>query len=72
MYFAKEITEKLYENIMNSIKLQNRKDTVFINCTYSRTSDAHRLILNLTGKKTLKWSNNYVALYVAYTIHRKI
>ena len=57
---------------MNSIKLQNRKDTVFINCTYSKTSDAHRLILNLTGKKTLKRSNNYVALYVAYTIHRKI
>ena len=30
LYRAKEITRKVYNNIMNSIKLSNRIDTIYI------------------------------------------
>ena len=35
LYQAKEITKEVYNNIMNSIKLQNRMDNMFINSKYS-------------------------------------
>ena len=35
---------------MNAIKLQNRMDAVFMNSKNSKTSDPHRLLLNLTEK----------------------
>ena len=47
---------------MNSIKSQNRMDTIFMNSENSKTSDPHRLLLNLTNKINLKRSNKYVAL----------
>ena len=47
---------------MNSIKLQNRMDTIFMNSKNSETSDPHRLLLNLTDKMNLKRSDKYVAL----------
>ena len=31
LYRAKEITKKVYNNIMNSRKLKNRMDTIFMN-----------------------------------------
>ena len=37
-------------------------DTVFMNSKNSKTSDPHRLILNLTDKINLKKSDKYVAL----------
>ena len=37
-------------------------DTIFMNSKNSRTSDPHRLLLNLTYKINLKRSNKYVAL----------
>ena len=37
-------------------------DTIFMNSENSKTSDAHRLLLNLTDKIHLKRSDNYVAL----------
>ena len=36
---------------MNSIKLQNRMDTIFVNSKNSKTSTPHRLLLNLSDKK---------------------
>ena len=39
----KGITKKVYNNIMNSINLQNRVDTVFMNSKTSGTSDPHKL-----------------------------
>ena len=48
LYGAKEITKKVYNKIMNSIKLQNRIDTLFINSKNSGTSDPHRLLLNIS------------------------
>ena len=37
-------------------------DTVFVNSKNSKTSDTHRLLLNLSDKKYLKGSDKYVAL----------
>ena len=36
-------------------------DAVFMNSESSKTSDAHRLLLNLTGKTNLKMSDEYIA-----------
>ena len=46
---------------MNSIQLQNRMDTIFMNSGNNKTFDRH--ILNLSDKKKLKKnSNKYVVL----------
>ena len=47
---------------MNSIKLRNIVDTIFMNSGNSKTPDPHRLFLNLLGKVNLKRSGKYVAL----------
>ena len=36
--------------------------TTFLNSKYSKTSDSHRLLLNLTDKINLKRSDKYIAL----------
>ena len=61
LYRAKEVTKKVY-NIMNSIKLWNRIDTVFMNSENNKTSDPKRLLPNLTDKIKLKRNDKYVAL----------
>ena len=69
LYLAKEITKKVYNNIMNSIKLQNRMDTIFMNSGNSKTSDPQKLLLNLSDK-----INFNMVLYqiLAFGIHEKI
>ena len=62
LYWAKEINKKVYSNIMNSIKLWNKVDTIFMNSGNSKTSDPQRLLPNLTDKINLKRSDKYVAL----------
>ena len=47
---------------MNSIKTYRRMDTIFMNSENSKTSDPHRLLLNLPDKINLKRSDKYVAL----------
>ena len=37
-------------------------DTIFMNSKNSKTSDPHRLLLNLTDKRNLKRSHKYVVL----------
>ena len=37
-------------------------DTIFMNSKNSKTSDPHRLLLNLTDKMNLKRSDKYVSL----------
>ena len=69
LYWAKEITKKVYDNIMNWIKLQIRMDTLFINSWNSKTSVRHRPLLKLLDKINLKRSDKCVAL--AFTIHGK-
>ena len=53
-------------------KIKNRMDTIFRNSENSKTSDPHRLLLNISGKIHLKRSNIYVLYRIlAYTIHGK-
>ena len=47
---------------MNSLKLQSRMDTMFMNFKNSETSDPQRLLTNLTNKVKLKRSDKYVPL----------
>ena len=54
LYQTKEITKNVYNNVMNSLKLWNRMDTIFMNSENSKTSDAHKLLLNLSNKINLK------------------
>ena len=62
LYRAKEITKKVYNKIMNSIKLKNRMDAIFMTSKSSEISDPHRLLLNLYDKINLKRSDKYIAL----------
>ena len=67
----KEVTKKVYDSIMNSIKLSSRINTVFMNSKNSKSSDRHRPLFNLNDKiNNLKKSNKYIALsnlYIYYT-----
>ena len=47
---------------MNSIKLQNKMGTIFMNSENSKTSHSHRLLFNLSDKTDIKRSNKYVSL----------
>ena len=62
LHRAKEITKKVHNNIMSTIKLQNIMDTILTNSKNSKTSDPHKLWLNLSEKIDLLRSNKYVAL----------
>ena len=62
LYQGKEVSKKAYNKIMNSVKLENRMDTIFMNFKNSETSDPHRILLNLSGKINLKRSDKYVTL----------
>ena len=57
LYRPKEITKKVYNNIVISIM-----DTIFMNSKISKIPDPYRLILNLTDKINLKRSYKHVAL----------
>ena len=48
--------------MMNSVKLYNKMDTIFVNSENSKISDLHRLLLNLSDKIYLKRRSKYVAL----------
>ena len=54
LYRAREIMKKVYNNIMNSVKLWNRIDTIFMNSRNSKIYDPHRLSLNLSDEIKLK------------------
>ena len=48
---------------MNSVMVYNTKmNTILMNSKNSKTSDPHRLSLNLTDKINLKTSDDYIAL----------
>ena len=59
---------------MNSVMVYNTKmNTILMNSKNSKTSDPHRLPLNLTDKINLKTSDDYITLSsLSITIHRKI
>ena len=68
LYRTKEITKKLYKNIMNSIKLLSRMNTIFMNFENSKTSEPYRILLSLSDKINLKRSDKTYT----YTIYEKI
>ena len=43
-----------------------KMNPIFMNSRNSKTSDPHRLLLNLTDKINLKRSDKYVVLYNKY------
>ena len=62
LYQEKEVIKKVYNNVMNSIKLGNRMNTMFVNSRNSKAPDLHRLLLHLSDKINLKWNDRYIAL----------
>ena len=60
LYRKREITKKVYNNVINAIKLYNRMDTIFMNSENRKISDPHRLLFNLTDEVNLKKSDKYV------------
>ena len=54
LYQSKEITKNLYNNIIKSIKVQYKMDTISINSKNSRTSEYDVLVLKLTDKLNLR------------------
>ena len=58
---------------MNSIKLNNRMDTISMNSGNSKTSSSRRLLPKLFDKIDLKRSDNMLLYQIlAFTIHVKI
>ena len=62
LYWTKAITKRVFNNIMNSIKLKKRRDTIIMNSENDKILNLHRLILNLSEKTNLKVKDKVVAL----------
>ena len=58
----KEITKKVYNNIMNSMKFKIEW-ILYMNSKNSGTSDPHKILLNLTDIINLKRSDKYVSFW---------
>ena len=58
LYQSKEITKKVYNNLIKSIqiKLIQKIDTIYMNSENSKTFKPHVLILKLTDKSDLRRS----------------
>ena len=73
LYQAKEITKKVYNNIMNSKKLWYKMQIIFMNSENSKTSEPRRLLLSPADQINLKRSDKYVAYQILVcTSHGKI
>ena len=55
---------------MNSTKLQNGMDTTFMTSENSKTSDPHKLLLNITEKIEEK-INMLLSQTLVFNIHKK-
>ena len=62
LYRSKEISKKVYNNIIKSIKVRYKMDTIFMYSENSRSSKYHVLTLKLTDKLDLKRSQKTIAL----------
>ena len=47
---------------MNSVKVQYKVDTMFMNSENSKTSESYRLLINVADKINFKRKEKYVAL----------
>ena len=59
---AKEITKKVYNNIVNSVNVKYKWNTIFMNSKNSKISDPRRLLLNLADKIDLRRKAKYIVL----------
>ena len=59
LYQSKEITKKVYNNLMKSLQ---KMDTIFMNSENSETSEPHILKLKLTDKLDLRIGEKVIAL----------
>ena len=62
LYRAKAITKRVFNNIINSIKLKKRRDTILMNSENDKILNPHRLLINLSEKTNLKVKEKVVAL----------
>ena len=62
LYQEKEVTKKVYNNIINSINVSYKIDTILMNSENSKTTNPYGLLLNLSEKINLKMRDKYVAL----------
>ena len=62
LYRAKEITKRAYNNIMSIIKPKYKVGTIYMNSENSKTSDFHKLLLNLLEKINLNRTDKNTAL----------
>ena len=62
LYQAKEMTKKVCNNTINSIKLSNGMNTTFMNSENSKTSDPDRLCLSIWDKRDVKRSEKLIHL----------
>ena len=53
----KEITKKVYNNIISSINLEKCINTIFKSSKNNKTPDPRRLLLNLSDNVNLKRNN---------------
>ena len=62
LYQEKEVTKKVYNNIINSINVSYKIDTILMNSENSKTTNLYGLLLDLSEKINLKMRDKYVAL----------
>ena len=62
LYQSKEVTKKVYDNIIKSIKIECKMDTIFMNSKNSSTSEYQVLILKLADKLDLRRGQKMIAL----------
>ena len=62
MFEENEITKKVYNNVMNSVQLEHKMGTTFMNAKNSETYNLQRLLLNLTEKINLRKRDKHVSL----------
>ena len=75
VYPSNEISNKVFNHMMNLIKVQYKMDTIFMNSKNSKTSETHRLLLNLTDKIILNRDDRYITLSnlsIYYTLKKYV
>ena len=55
---------------MNSAKLENRMKTIYMNSENSKTSDPHRLLLNLSDKINFKKVINMLLYQISASMEK--
>ena len=65
LYLVKKVTRKVYKTIINLVKVQYKMNTILTNSENSKTSNPHRLLLNLSDK--IDWYVSISSLSIYYT-----